>query len=336
MTAPTTYTYTNSYKLGRGRLAFNQLDSDGNYTGFRWLGNCPGFSINVESENVVHVSSEGGLSEVDLDTPLSITRSAVINIDNFSNENLAIFLGATVATLTQASTSVTNELVSYVQTERFYQLGTSYSTTGVRGITSPTVDIYAAARANSTAYAVGDIYLPATPNDHVYICTIAGTSNATPPTFDTAGSTFADGTATFKDAGLTSTLTDLTDYYFDGTHGIVSVGSTGQIADIYDSCVAAVGVGNFNLRLHVDYTRPANSRDQIATGSTAAVEGQLKYVADNPIGENQDVLIPSCTLRPNGELPFISEGEVAAVEIAVGIGVLDTSTSAIYIDGRPA
>ena len=74
MTAPTTYTRTNTYKLGRGRLAFNQLDANDNYTGFRWLGNCPGFSINVESENVTHVSSEGGLSEVDLDTPLSITR----------------------------------------------------------------------------------------------------------------------------------------------------------------------------------------------------------------------------------------------------------------------
>jgi hypothetical protein len=116
----------------------------------------------------------------------------------------------------------------------------------------------------------------------------------------------------------------------------VSVGSTGQIADIYNSCVAAVGAGNFNLRLHVDYTRPANSREQIATGSTAAVNGQLKFVADNPIGDNQDVFLPSCTLRPNGALPFITAGEVATVELAVGIAILDSSTSAIYIDGRPA
>ncbi len=336
MTAPTTYTYANTYKVGRGRLAFNQLDSDGNYTGFRWLGNTPGFDINVESENLQHSSSEGGLSEIDLDIVLSITRTATITVDNFSSDNLAIFLGATVADIAQTSTSVTNELVEYVRTERFFQLGTSYLPTGVRGITAPTVDVYAPARVNDAVYAVGDMYLPATPNDHVYVCTVAGAAAASPPTFNTAGSTHTDGAATFKDAGLTSTLTSGTDYIFDGTHGIVSIGTTGQIADIYDSCVAAVGVGNFNLRLHVDYTRPANSREQIATGSAAAVTGELKFVADNPNGENQDVFLPSCSLRPNGALPFITAGEVGSVELAVGISVLNTSTSAIYIDGRPA
>lgn len=141
MTAPTTYTYANVYKVGRGRLAFNQLDADGNYTGYRWLGNTPGFDINVESQNLQHTSSEGGLSEVDLDIVLSITRTATINIDNFSSDNLAIFLGATVADIAQTSTSVTNELVEYVRTERFFQLGTSYLPTGVRGITAPTVDV---------------------------------------------------------------------------------------------------------------------------------------------------------------------------------------------------
>lgn len=336
MGAPTTYTYTNTYKVGRGRLAFNQLNDDGEYEGFRWLGNCPGFEINVESENLQHTSSEGGLAEVDLDTPLSITRTATISIDNFSADNLAIFLGASVADLAQASATVTNELIEWVRTERFYQLGTSVLTTGSRNITGVTVDIYAPARANSTAYAVGDMYLPATPNDHVYICTVAGTSAGSPPSFTTDGTTFADGTATFDDAGLTSTLTSGTDYLLDGTHGIVSIPLTGQIADIYDACVTDVGAGNFNLRLHVDYTRPANSREQIATGAAGAVEGQLKFVADNPIGANQDVFIPSCTLRPNGAMPFITAGEVAAVELAVGISVLNTSTSAIYIDGRPA
>lgn len=336
MTAPTTYTYANTYKVGRGRLAFNQIDADGNYTGFRWLGNTPGFDINVESENLQHSSSEGGLSEIDLDIVLSITRTATITVDNFSSDNLAIFLGATVADVAQASATITNELVEYVRTERFFQLGTSYLPTGVRGITAPTVDIYAPARANSTAYAVGDMYLPATPNDHVYICTVAGTSAGSPPTFTTDGTTFADGTATFDDAGLTSTLTSGTDYLFDGTHGIVSIPLTGQIADIYNACVTDVGVGNFNLRLHVDYTRPVNTREQIATGAAAAVTGELKFVADNPNGENQDVFLPSCSLRPNGALPFITAGEVGTVELAVGISILDTSTSAIYIDGRPA
>lgn len=334
MTAATTYTTANTYKVGRGRLAFNQL-SGGIYQGFRWLGNCPGFEINVESTNLTHESSEGGLSEVDLDTPLSITRTATINIDNLSDDNLAIFLGATASDHAQASATVTNELVSYVRTERFYQLGTSANTTGSRAISAVTVDVYAPARANSTAYVVGDMYLPATPNDHVYVCTVAGTSDATPPTFNTAGSTHTDGTATFKDLGTVNSLASGTDYEIDLPLGILSVGTTGKIATVYAAAVAAVGVGNFNLRLHVDYTRPANTRVQIATGSAAAVEGQLQYFADNPIGDNQDVFIASATIRPNGALPFISAGEVAAVEFAVGISALNSSTPAILIDGRP-
>lgn len=335
MAAPTTYTYSNKYKVGRGRLAFAQLNADGTYDGFRWLGNCPGFEINVESENLTHTSSEGGLSETDLDTPLSITRSATITVDNMSADNLALFLAATVGTATQASGSVTNELVQKVRTTRAYQLGTGYLKTGVRGISSVVVDVYAPARANSTAYAVGDMYLPATPNDHVYLCTAAGTSAASPPTFNVAGSTHTDGGATFLDLGVVNSLTAGTDYLIDTALGLLSIPSTGKIATVYNAAVAAVGASAFNLRLHVDYTRPANSREQIATGSVAAARGQLQYVADNPIGDNQDVLLPDCTIRPNGALPFISGDEVASVDFAVGIQVLDSNTSAIYINGRP-
>jgi hypothetical protein len=56
------------------------------------------------------------------------------------------------------------------------------------------------ARVNSTAYAVDDIYIPATPNGHCYICTSAGTSAASPPTFPTDHhESFSDGTATFEE-----------------------------------------------------------------------------------------------------------------------------------------
>lgn len=335
MAAPSSYTYANSYQVGRGKLALNRL-VDGVYEGFRWLGNCPGFTINIESENLTHQSSEGGLSENDLDVPLSITRTSTITVDNFSADNLAIFLAATVGQAAQTSTTVTNELVSNVRTERFYQLGTSHLATGVRGISGVTVDVYAPARVNSTAYAVGDMYLPATPNDHVYVCTVAGTSASSPPTFNTAGSTHTDGTATFLDLGAVNALANNTDYIVDTALGLVSIPATGKIATAYNAAVAAVGAGGFDLRLHVDYTRPASTREQLATGSAAAVEGQLLFVADNPIGDNRDVLMPSVTIRPSGELPMISEGDVASVQFAVGIGVLDSNTAAIYINGRPA
>lgn len=61
--------------------------------------------------------------------------------------------------------------------------------------------VNAAARLNSTAYAVGMKYVPAVANGHWYVCTVAGTTAGSPPSFPTNGSTYSDGTATFQDGG---------------------------------------------------------------------------------------------------------------------------------------
>lgn len=56
-----------------------------------------------------------------------------------------------------------------------------------------------AARQNSTAYALGDRFELATPNNLIYECTTAGTTAASVPTYPTSGigSTVTDGTAVF-------------------------------------------------------------------------------------------------------------------------------------------
>ena len=58
----------------------------------------------------------------------------------------------------------------------------------------------------STAYAVGQIISPSSSNGHFYQCTVAGTSGGTPPNWPTDGSTFTDGTATWKDMGTQTTI----------------------------------------------------------------------------------------------------------------------------------
>ena len=50
-----------------------------------------------------------------------------------------------------------------------------------------------------TPYVLDDRCKPTTPNDHWYICTVAGTSDAVEPTWPTTiGETVVDGTATWK------------------------------------------------------------------------------------------------------------------------------------------
>ena len=51
----------------------------------------------------------------------------------------------------------------------------------------------------NTVYAVGDFVKPTTYNDHTYLCTVAGTSGGTQPTWSTTnGATQTDGTVTWK------------------------------------------------------------------------------------------------------------------------------------------
>ena len=231
MAAPTINTYANNYKFGKGRLLFNRL-VDGIYQGFRPLGNSTEFNVSIESEQFEHTSSESGLDEIDFTFTRSIKRTGAITTDNMSSENLELFLAADAATLSQSSTSVTNEVIGPVTANRTYQLGTSFAPGGVRNVSSVTATFTegdaAAARANSTPYVVGDYYKPATPNNHFYVCTVEGTSGASLPTFTTDGSTFTDGTATFRDVGLIAIAnTSSADFLIDATLGLLSVKPTG-------------------------------------------------------------------------------------------------------------
>lgn len=58
---------------------------------------------------------------------------------------------------------------------------------------------WSVARANTTAYAKGDVVRPATPNGFLYVATTAGTTGGVVPTFPTVyGQTVADGGVTWS------------------------------------------------------------------------------------------------------------------------------------------
>ena len=335
--ALTTYTRVNKYKIPRGTPGIEVRRADGSYEGIRWFGNTPAFDLQVESENYQHTSSESGLNQIDLDVPISITRTSNITIDNLDNDNIAMFLGAETATFIQTSATVTDEAILGVQADRSYQLGRSLTLAGVRGVSAVSVESNQAARANSTAYDVGDIYAPATPNNHIYACTVAGTSAGTPPTFTTDGTTFADGTATFIDLGTVNALASGTDFIVDADAGLVSFPAAGKLGACYNAAIAA-GLDDEDFRINAlcDYTRAANSRVQIEAGGTAALRGRLTFKADNAYGENQDVVIPDCTLSPTGTLPFVGANEAASMQFTVGISILDSNTPPVIIVGAAA
>lgn len=339
MTAPQTYLRTNQYKIPRGRVALSRRRDDGTYEGFQFFGNCPAFTLSVETENYQHTNSEGGLSDVDLDVPIRVTRTSNITCDNVNVANMATWLGATVSSFTQNVDPVTGE-VHGVLADRTYQLGEDQNESGVRNVGSVTVALGADNRANNAEVAKGDVVVPAVSNGHIYVYTVAGVSANAPPTLPTDGTTVADGTATLLDLGEISALVAGVDYVIDNDLGLLSTPVAGKIGAAAAKGYAAMGATAKSwggIPLEVGYTPAANTRVQIRAGNTSSVRGKLKFFADNIVGEQQDVLIPDVTLSPSGELPFVSNtNEAATMEFLAGISLLNNQTTPVLVENRGA
>jgi hypothetical protein len=66
--------------------------------------------------------------------------------------------------------------------------------------------------ATSTAHTLGQIVRPSTGNGHLYICTVAGTSGGSAPTWPTvSGQTVTDGGVTWTELGIGLFVFDATD-----------------------------------------------------------------------------------------------------------------------------
>lgn len=101
------------YLLGRGRLYFASVDANGFPKEWRDLGNCPDFTVTVESENLEHQSSRQGLKTTDRDVIISQSMSLAFSLEELNLDNLALFLAGTTTTRAQANTPIvgTNNVV---------------------------------------------------------------------------------------------------------------------------------------------------------------------------------------------------------------------------------
>lgn len=79
------------------------------------------------------------------------------------------------------------------------------------------------------------------------------------------------------------------------------------------------------------YTVAASTRSRVISGSSP-VEGALKFIAYNPVGDNIDYYLPSVTLSPNGD--YALKGDEWQ-QIPFNIQVLKPATGeALYAEGR--
>lgn len=331
----TPLTKTENYTFGRGILYLAILDANDRPMGERDIGNVPGFTITVATERFKHKSSRSGQGITDLDIPISTELSGKLDVEDMSAENQALFIAGSVSTRTQAATPVTNERIYNAESGREYQIGFSSSNpTGVRGVTAVTVKLYelvnATARANSTAYVVGDIFKSTT---NVFLVTTAGTSAGSAPSFATTavGDATTDGTAVVKYLGTTAAFTVTTHYLLSAESariGIVAGANLALACDLYTE------VTEDYLSLNVDYTPDANSRTQIQSSGGGTTTCQLRFIADNAEGDNRDLFIAKCNVSASGDSAFITDQDIARFSLEIGIAERDSSTAQVIIDGR--
>lgn len=131
---------TNEYQIPRGRVLFDPFDPNtGLTTGEGEFGNCPGFTVSIETDKSDHYSSETGLRQKDASVTVEVNRTATITCDNVSVENLARYLSGSVETITQAAGDVLDESITVIK-GRQYQLGrTESDPAGARNISAVSI-----------------------------------------------------------------------------------------------------------------------------------------------------------------------------------------------------
>lgn len=256
--------HTNSYVFGRGKIYIDLFDDTGAKTGERFLGNCPGFTLSVATDKFEHFASTSGLSKKDLTVTTSVNFNAKISCDDVSSDNLALFVGGSVTSVSQSATPVTGEAIK-VKAGYEYQLGaTASNPMGVKNVSSVTI----------------------------------------------------------KDATDVTTYVLDTDYKLDTASGRFSIIAGGAISD--------------GVTVHAGYTPTAGTVKRVSSGSAGSTAGAVRFIADNAVGENRDCYIASAALAASGDLPFITDKDLAKFDLDVGVNEKDSSTAQIIIDGELA
>ncbi len=80
------------YQLGGGKVYIADLASDGLPKTYRKVGNTPEFTVTVNTESYEHSSTQDGAPAQDLSVIIDSGGSIGFSLENFSAENLALFL----------------------------------------------------------------------------------------------------------------------------------------------------------------------------------------------------------------------------------------------------
>lgn len=128
-----------NYTLGAGKLYFDRMDADGNYTGEYYIGNTTSLTGSTDETREEHYSSDEKERAKDASVVTQSDQTVGFTTDDIQPENLAMLWKGTAETLAVAADAGVEETIK-VMRGRWYQLGQSaLKPTGARNVTITTV-----------------------------------------------------------------------------------------------------------------------------------------------------------------------------------------------------
>lgn len=358
-----------NYVVGRGRLFFGQFKSGTRVARQQlYFGNTPELSLSQSEDTLDHYSSEGGIRVKDASVTLQNDSSGSFTCDNISPENLALWFLGEVLSRTETGSALASGTYTFANAApvegdsvTINGVELTFSDTAGPNVISPvpatladTADALAAA-VNSLSSVLG----VTASSDGASIVTI---TSATPGTDGNAITTTADFTTGANVTVSAATLENGANVTEDFTE--VELGrwiqlgkdssSPQGVRNVGSVSIAGVAAGSYTVEPATGRILLHDDADDIVAGSTLTVsygikpqteqvviakgesiEGELQFIADNPVGANDDYYWPYVRLTPDGDFSLKSD-EWQTITWNFEILLRDSSTRRQYITRRTA
>jgi hypothetical protein len=359
--------FTNNYTLGRGKVYFDTF-ADGTLTktGERYIGNSPAFTTTQAATMLDHYSSDAGLRVKDASVRLQNDLTGSFTSDNIDPDNLAMMFGTSATTRTTMASTNEGDVLT-VSPGLSYQLGSRDNLIeGVRNILNVIMrDNTGTAAAGTLTFSgqptAGDTL---TINGHLstFVAGAAGANqitlggNAT-LTAQTVKEYINDNSGLFHvtatGASTAITLTANTPGVAGNSIGLARSGSYPAVSGSLLTGGLNGGTippqGNWEVDMdkgRITIDSDANSITagtvvvisyDIAASSMAVlsedgneVRGALRFVSDNPEGDNRDYYFPYVKITADGD--FALKGDTwLTMSFKFDVLVLNASTKRVYV-----
>jgi len=302
--------HADNYTLGRGVVYFDKKITATHYEGERDLGNATTFAVALAIEKLEHFTSRSGLKAKDKTVITQITPTMTFTLDEVNVENVALTFMAETTAVTQAAADNLSAVLAYGYTgNRYYDLG-DYRSVGVwklqydggTGIFAR--DEVLTGGTGSQTWIVLQVDGDVT-SGTLYLGTKTGATDIVDDeviTGSVAGAAVANGVVTFDATDLCVSDSAANTTFFDKTTDFTVDSTVGRIY-----IVAGGAIETAAASIDVDFACSAASYTKIEPFDDEQVEGRIRFVPDNPVGNNMELLFWRVDLAPGGEVGFIAD-----------------------------